>query len=261
MRHRSVALGIVLVLVVAVAESHATPIAFFNDATYVSVSGEAAKLRAELVGLGHTVSDFTGTTAAEWATALSGADLVVIPELPSASLSAALTPGARSEILSFVSSGGGMLTNDSTNPSYSDNSVDLLNVVFGYALAGTGSSGSSSLDAGAAAGTAFAGGPASLPDSNATEGLTTASLPSGALSIYTTGGGTVTTVFTNAEGLGHVTHLGFDWYQTPAPAAWVDVLDRAVGHSDTAPIPEPTSMALLALGGLGLLARRRRRRA
>ena len=117
----------------------------------------------------------------------------------------------------------------------------MLNGIFGYSVSGTGVSGSSTLDAGAAAGTAFAGGPATLPDSDASEEMLTASLPGGAVSYYVSG--TATSVWTVAEGAGSVGFLAFDWFENPTPADWEDVLGRMLTEI-ASPVPEPTTLGI-----------------
>ena len=103
----------------------------------------------------------------------------------------------------------------------------------------------------------FAGGPATVPQSNATEPFDTASLPAGALSIYSQGTGT--SVFVTDFGSGRIGFLGFDWFELPTPTAWETVLGSAVTYvSNAEAVPEPASFLLLA-GGLGLLALRKRR--
>ncbi len=239
-----------VVLVATTFPAQAGVISFFNNATYVQPSEEAGRLRSELVGLGHTVNDFTGITAADFTAAFASGE-VVIPELEVRDLTLDLTATARSAIANAVNAGGGLISSDGAN-------TNFLNSTFGFSLSGAVGAGVTNLNTVAAAGTAFAGGPATLPSSNAVNAVSSASLPGGALNLYSASGRT--SVFAASVGSGDVVWFGFDWYETPAPTLWNDVLDRAVAHSST-PVPEPTSLALWSgLGLMGLIAVRRRRK-
>ena len=136
---------------------------------------------------------------------------------------------------------------------------ELLNAVFGFSLVGGGSSGTTDLDAAAAAGTPLAGGPATLGDPSATEPFDTSSLPSGAKSFYDDG--TNTTVFAVGVGAGQVGFLGFDWFESPAPPEWEEVLDRMVGYvtgAEPDPVPEPGALLLTASAVAAMWRFRRR---
>ena len=222
--------------------ARAVNIAYFNDVAFVDTSREGAILSGALAdSLGHTVTQFTGTTAAAWTTALRTADVLVIPELESGNLFVALPLDTRSVLIGYVLSGGGLIVNDSVF-----NTGPLLNGLFGYALAEgfplRGGGGSpSNLNAAAAAGTAFAGGPPTLPASNAVDAYLTSSLPPGALSLYESG--TATTVFAADMGSGRIVSLGHDWFEIPSPVEWVAVLGSAVTYVDTS-VPQGKVVAV-----------------
>ena len=59
--------------------------------------------------LGYTVTTFTGTSEAEWTSAMVGKQLLVIPELEISPLSPALDVTTKLFIASFVSRGGTLI--------------------------------------------------------------------------------------------------------------------------------------------------------
>jgi hypothetical protein len=192
-------------------------------------------------------------------------DVILIPELERGDLNAAMTSAARNALETAVYSGTGFILMDSVAHSRGPN---LLNNVFGgYSVSGHISAPLTTVLTSAAVGTPFQGGPVSLPWNDRTESIFTSTLPSGALNLYA--GGNRTTVFAHDYGAGRVGWLGWDWYDAqpigPFDGGWVTVLDRMVSHVNTqSAIPEPTSLAIwsaIALGGLGLAYRRRKRAA
>ncbi len=201
-------------------------IAYFDNDLYTDVDGESVNLAASLTAQGHTLNSFSGITAADWNAATAVADLLVIPELDNGDLFAALDAAAISAINSYIGNGGGLIMFDRTVSA--PRTIDFLNGIFGYALQPGFIVASQSLNAAAAAGTEFEGGPPALPDISATEGLTTASLPPGSLSLYEQGANT--SVLAVDQGSGRIVFLGFDWFEVPTPAEWEDVLGRGVNH-------------------------------
>jgi len=246
-----------LMLCLAVA-AHGANIAFFDNGAYTDPARESALLAASLTSLGHTLNTFSGIADTDWTAATTGVDLLVIPELDSGDLYPDLSPAARTALIAYVTGGGGLIMFDRTTSA--PYTINMLNGLFGFSLSPGGIGSNQTLNAAAAAGTPFEGGPLSLPDSDATEGVTTASLPGGALSLYEDGANT--SVFFTNVGLGRIAFLGFDWFADPTPAEWEEVLGRAVNATANggAPIPEPTTWTLFGAGLAAIASLRRRRR-
>jgi hypothetical protein len=260
-RHRQLAVIVAILLgLLVTAPAPAATISFFANTTYADPF-EAGNMRTTLVNLGHTVNDFTGITAADWTAAGAGGAIIVIPEMELANLNSDLTAAARAAILDYVTGGGCLIQANF----FVDNST-LPNAVFGFGLVQSSNIGDTALDAGEAAGTAFAGGPAILPGSftgaNAVEGVLSASLPGGAENIYHDG--TNTSVFVADVGAGHYIYLGYDWFEGSGVAAWNEVTGRAIEECGAAAVPEPGTVALLLTGfaasGVVCSIRRRRNR-
>jgi hypothetical protein len=215
----------------------ADDVVVFDDGTFVdsggSLGSESDNLQAVLTSLGHTVTTFTGTSDAAWSAALSGQDVLAVPELENGDLAAALPPATIAVIQGFVSGGGKMVV-FSTNGGPRVN--DLLNTVFGFSTAEGGGGLPSTITA-AAFGTRFASGPGALPDNNATVFVQTASLPGGSTSIYENGADSAVALI--PFGSGDITFMGWDWFNSSPPnvggadGGWNSVLDLAVTTPDT----------------------------
>ena len=244
--------GMLLMLSSQVA--NAIPVTVFYDNSFVDTSTEAANMTSQLGALGHSTTLFSGTSDADWSSALGSTGALVIPELENGNLSGSLSAATKSSVSSFVS-GGGNLVVAGSHTAYG---LDLLNSIFGWSLIGTTHSFSSSSLTAAAAGTDFAAGPASLDGLNATWHIT-GGIPAGATSIYSDSTGT--TVMNTAIGLGNVTFLAYDWFATASNAGWGSVLDTAVTQGASS-VPEPNIIVLLATGLVSFgLARRRKMKA
>ncbi len=208
----------------------AANIVVFDNGAYVDTVGgpssESDTVQASLTALGHTVTTFTGIADTDFATALAGKDILLIPETEVGDLNAALSPAARTVIANFVAGGGGLIKNG-----HRTRDEDLLDSIFGFSLTSvtlpTNSDGGS-LTA-AATGTPFAGGPASLIAFSATASLGAASLPPGSLALYQNATGV--TVARMTYGAGRIVFLGWDWYDAAplgtADSGWLNVLDAA----------------------------------
>lgn len=218
------------------ANALAADVVVFDDPAYVDTVGgafsESDTIQASLAAQGHTVTAFTGTSAAAWTAALAGKNALVIPEQESGSLGSALPAATILVIQGFVSAGGGVVV--------SDDYRGTLNAIFGFSLVGGG--GSTSTLTGAAAGTQFATGPASIPGNNATASFTTASLPPGSTSVYAFGANTVVALM--PFGSGKIVHLGWDWFNAQPlgsqDGGWLAVLGSAVTEVGTTPAPTVT---------------------
>lgn len=209
-----------------------TGIALYLDPAYVDYApgsggaSEAENLEVLYGSAPEPLLTFVGTTAADFTTALSGKRVLVIPELEVGDLNAALDPAARPVIEGFVASGGTMIV---FYPDFRQTS--LVNAVFGTAITQGSFAATYTLNGGAAFGTAFAGGPASLPDLSATGTVTITSLPSGSKSIYTDAGSVYATVAVVPHGAGRIVIMGWDWFDAIplglTDGGWLEVLARA----------------------------------
>ncbi|MFM9941134.1 MAG: VCBS domain-containing protein [Hyphomicrobiaceae bacterium] len=211
----------------------ARQVAVFDNGSYVDTGNnfraESDNIQASLTSLGHTVTTFTGFDAGSITAALAGKSVLVIPELENGNLAGALDAAARSVIATFVQNGGVLIINGE----YDSNDESLLNSVFGFSIASGSASGPYSLNAIAAAGTAFADDSATIPYANGTYPIAISSLPAGSSSIYGNGSGSVVSMI--PHGTGQIIHLGFDWYDA-APVGlqnggWLGVLDSAISSS------------------------------
>ncbi len=205
---------------------------FFNtsyvDSNGTSSSDEAYNLKLTLEGFGHTVTTFTGITAAEVTTALAGKSILAMPEMESGDLNTAMAADAKQVINDWVNAGGILIVmNDNSN-----RGGTFINGVFGaYGLQRGSPPGYIPYPRQEGAnGTAFENSSASVTGKSATIPLLVSSLPSGALNLYGDGD-TLSAVFYKSEGYGAVYFFAWDWYNA-APngsqdAGWLDVLEVA----------------------------------
>ena len=232
-----------------------TDLALFDNNFFVDSSdgppSEADNMRLSLEDLGHTVTPFTGIMAADFQTALSGADVLVIPELENSALHSSLDVAARTEIFDFVNNGGGLIINGS----FFGRDEALLNQVFGFSL---GEGGVPFLGfsqaTGAVSGTAFDGGPVAVDNNFDTFLWDTASLPAGASSLYQDNLTGETAVAAIPVGSGEIVFLGWDWVFSDPPVAggadggWQELLDRAVSQ-----VGGQTPAGVISLSGNDLM--------
>jgi hypothetical protein len=264
---------LVVGLALVVPTGYAADVALFNNVTYVDWSpgatgSEASNLYDTLLSQGHTVTTFTGITAADWTTATAGQDVLAIPELENGDLNAALDAAARTAIASYVQSGGVLWVFGSS----SANAFNLLNAVFGYSLSGGANGSPYPLNNSDAIGTSFEGGPVTLPYNDDTTGITASSLPPGSRVVYEANTGPADSMVTLIpEASGWIVFFGWDWYNA-APTGtedggWLEVLDRGTNPGGAplilANIPTLSEwgviVLVLMLGSAGafLIARRR----
>ncbi|MFC1498716.1 M36 family metallopeptidase, partial [Verrucomicrobiota bacterium] len=204
-------------------------VALFYDGAYVDTNlaaGEAASLKLALEDHGSTVNTFTGITAAVFTTALTGADILVVPELENGDLAAALDPAAVSVISNFVSAGKGLIIIGQEGT----NDENFVNHIFGFAVQGETSTGQSILSLDSSA-TVFADGAASLLVNDGIYEWRALSLPlNGAVSIYDFNGHT--TVAQIPVGSGSITFLGYDWFSAVPggvqDGGWHEILRRSL---------------------------------
>ncbi len=219
-------------------------VAVFDDAGYVDTAGfyysESDNLQASLISLGHSVTPFTGIAASNFTSALSGKQVLAIPELEVGSLSSALSAAAKTAISTFVSNGGGLIIHAESG----SRDEAFLNSVFGFSLSAGSfySSGSFSLSATAAAGTQFAGGSATIPANDGLYAHLKSSLPAGSKSIYQTASDSIVTLM--PYGSGQIVFMGWDWFNA-APVGsqngnWLSVLNSAVTQvANVPPVAQP----------------------
>lgn len=210
-----------------------TAVAVFNNGVYVdigsSTSNESTNVQASLTSLGHTVTTFTSTNAADIAEALGDVDAVLIPELERRALLPALSAAALAELRDFVSNGGTFLINGDSGR----DDENLLNALFGSSLEQgiNRSDGAPINKTAAAAGTAFADAPDTVRANNGTWMQSLASQPEETVVLY--GDENHVAASVTDFGDGQVVFLAFDWFNA-APrgsqdGGWLEVLDIAAG--------------------------------
>jgi hypothetical protein len=257
-----------MMLTAAAVPAHAVNVALFSNTTYVdyrpgNIAAEASNLQATLMSEGQTVTTFTGITAAAINAAVAGNQVLAIPELETHVLNPDLDAAARTAIANFVNGGGLLLMFDPE----SGDPLDVLNATFGFSMSPTFDNPPNSLNPAGAAGTPFAGGPATIPSNNATATVDAGTLPSGARIIYIdNSGNSVVTLI--PFGAGRIVIFGWDWYDARPTGSqdggWLDVLNRATGPGtvSAAPALSPLGIGItiLALAALGTVSLRRRQR-
>ncbi len=260
--------------------SSAAIVAVFNDPGYVD-AGTEASIEAALTGLGHTVTTFSGISAASFNAAAASANLILFPHL-AANLGTglaealALVPSAITAVQNYVNQGGAVVA-------VGGDAHTLLNSLF-YGPTGNVLSSSGLFDGGsflqpAAAGTPYATAPATLAGAPALPGVDTglnffAFTPPGSLPLYMdstsgtdAGSFNSVTVFVDDIGSGSVAYLSWNWLNAVANDAnggWNPLLDLVVNDVAAPPaiVPLPATAPLLfgALALFGVVRRRTHRR-
>lgn len=133
-------------------------------------------------GFGNTIKTFVGTTQSAFASALGGANLLLIPSLDNGDLNAVMTNATRDVIRNFLNAGGGLI---SVGNAY-DHQTAFLDNTFNYASMNDNGQTVNYYRQSGAANTAFANGPAQL--SNNAYMYPLWNLPAGANVIYTGNG-------------------------------------------------------------------------
>src|SRR5690349_656104 len=191
-------------------------VAVFMDPTLVQVDpgnsdAEGSNVFAEIAALGYSPTAFNPDDASAFASAIKGKRTVVVPELELMDEGGELGVDAAtaSAVRSYVNGGGTIVF----LAGYTG--VPAANQLFGWSLElGSWDSSVFTLNSDAAAGTPFAGGPASLDYADGSDAVYMgegATLPAGAKAIYTTDMGDAV-VFVAPVGKGRVVILGYDWY-------------------------------------------------
>lgn len=203
-------------------------IALFYDSgcvgTGMSTGDEGYTMRTDLENLGHTVNTFTGSTGAEWAAGLAGAELLVIPETENCTLTSFLDADAQNELVNYVNDGGGLIL------SYSGSVSALMNGPFGFSLGSGSASSPITYNAAGASGTTFDGSVATLSPLSATGAYN--NLPAGGQTIYESDSGDAVVATFTYNNSGQIVILGWDWFQGGGDPGeiddWRTVLEQAV---------------------------------
>lgn len=209
-----------------------TGAAVFTNSSYVDFdpmkapSAAASNLVATLAYQPVPVTEFTGTVAGDVKMATAGRKVLAFP-WQAIYLDPDVDQATRDQVKAFTAAGG------TTMFFWLDTgSLALVNDTFGWSLA-EGTTFTSldviSLDAAAAAGTPFAGGPATLEAVDTTNSVTVASLPAGARVVYGDGAGDAA-VTVIPVGSGRVVLYGWDWTDAfptgGQDGGWLEALRR-----------------------------------
>lgn len=226
-------------------------VAVFYNPSFVDVStsdgtpASAVHFKEEVEGLGHTVRTFTGTDTESVIAALGGANLLAVPDLSEGSLRDQMSNTTKNVIRSFITHGGGYIAaGDQGN-----NSTAFLSDLFGYATIETAYRTGDKTIRPDAAGTTFAGGPATLSDSGGTYGLYNWA------DDYAPGAKTIYFSADNASFVGvalmpyasrlPVVYLARDWSRGGPNGTedgnWRNILGRSVAAVGSQPAETPTS--------------------
>jgi len=205
----------------------------FTNGTYVQnipgdLGAEASNMEAGLNALGLQPNTTTDISDAGVAAVLATSKVYVIPEQEVADLTAALGAGACAAIVAFVNGGGTLVVHNGRH-------LTLMNTLFGLTITAGGGTSPYTLGP-AAAGTPFAGGPASLLPADYTEPIQDTSLPVGSQLIYRSPSTNDAAVAVIPRGTGRIVYMGWDWFNAqpvgsePGGLEWLEVLRRATQY-------------------------------
>lgn len=212
-----------LALLLLASNSYAARLLYTNSAHDL----DAGRLAA----LGHTYTTFSPDSAG-WTTALSGGngafDAIIVGEGASGY---SLSAGAVTAIRSYVSNGGRLIVigDHNANIGFLNNALGVSGTVE-YGCMYDDSVGGALLSP--AAGTSFAGGPATLANASCTSALAKSSTPIAARHIY--GDADTSLAFVLPSGSGVIGWLGWDFCCSENPQVvddWYIALDNTIDYS------------------------------
>ncbi len=214
-------------------------VAVFDDPFFVDTTdnfdAESDTVQATLEVLGFPVIPFTDLFSAA-----NTYRSILIPEQELGTLAFALPPATQSALSNFVSNGGKLIIHGSASGA----AASLLNLLFGFSVQESFSSGLSHNLSGEVSSTAFADDPPTILDNFTTTVLSPASLPPGALNIYTNANGSSAVLF--EHNLGLILFLGWDWSNAKPMGSlnggWLNVLESAASQGPLPPRP-PTILS------------------
>jgi hypothetical protein len=193
----------------------------FDDPSYVdttsgSGSAESDNVQATLRQIGHNVRTFTSIPSA-----LTN-QVLLFPEFENGDFSFALDNSSRAALQNYVRQGGLVIVQYTSD-------IRFLNTVFDWSLFAVGGSGNLVRTA-EVIGTPFADDPLTLPYNNATQPISTGSLPFGARNLY--GDSYQSAMALLSYGAGSVIFMAWDWFSAVPlgvqDGGWVETLNSAV---------------------------------
>jgi len=180
---------------------------------------------------GIPVTPFNGVTAPDLAAGIGTRKVLAIPDQELGGLAAGLDAAGKAAIQGFVDSGGTLLVFGEFGTTVPEllNDADL----FGFSVARGANDVEQVLDAAAAAGTDFEGGPTPIPGNDGNYTLTVATVEaSGGTVLYADAGDTNAGVAVFPVGSGRIVFIAWDWFSGApvggADGGWVNVLKRAI---------------------------------